>query len=305
MDRLLNEIPEDTYDMALLDDLAKSIKANEKEVDAQGRKLAYIEGQLSQIINAPKKSPNPYAVTAISILGAGILAFWSWTATTLVQHGNTLTGIRQSLITLGITVSANTPLTPKSQDSARAALAEAKKSSIRIPPAVVEQAGKSFIETSHTEPKAWDVAMQFIDYRSALNKSDLPLGNAKAADRNFYTTYRGNRVDSQPEPNMSVLGQAPPETGAKLERIAEPITQPEGLGNQTIIGTGGAFLLDGMRLKHVIFVNVEVHYRGSVAVLEDVVFINCHFVFDNTPYTRSLGEKILTSSKVTASLGAA
>ena len=90
-----------------------------------------------------------------------------------------------------------------------------------------------------------------------------------------------------------------------MEKIAEPITQPGGFGNQTLVATGGTLLLDGMRLRHVILVNVEVHYRGGVAALDDTLFINCHFVFDNTPNGQSLGERILTSYKVTANLDAA
>ena len=44
---------------------------------------------------------------------------------------------------------------------------------------------------------------------------------------------------------------------------------------------GGAFSLDSRYAKQVVFIGMEIHYSGKPLVLENVVFINCWFVFDN------------------------
>ena len=56
--------------------------------------------------------------------------------------------------------------------------------------------------------------------------------------------------------------------------------------------------IDGKRIRHVVFDNVEIHYSGKPLILEDVTFINCAFVLENTEPGRKLGEEILASSPV-------
>src|SRR5438477_2987412 len=76
--------------------------------------VASINGRLS----VPSKAPHPYLVPVIGCAGVLIAAFWTWVGITLVQHGNSLVSIKQSLLGLGITTSANTPGEPDSQAQA-------------------------------------------------------------------------------------------------------------------------------------------------------------------------------------------
>ena len=74
------------YDMASLGDLEKRVKINEKSVEAQGKKLAFIEGKLSA--PASTKTPHPWTTPLVSAGAVGLLGFWGWVGITLVQHGN-------------------------------------------------------------------------------------------------------------------------------------------------------------------------------------------------------------------------
>ena len=90
-----------------------------------------------------------------------------------------------------------------------------------------------------------------------------------------------------------------------VEHICEPLNLGNKTGNRSILFLGGAIRIDGLLIRHVVFRNVEIHYDGVPVILEDVMFVNCRFVFlNNRPNTRTLGEQILTSTKVTVNLDA-
>jgi hypothetical protein len=89
-----------------------------------------------------------------------------------------------------------------------------------------------------------------------------------------------------------------------MEKIGHPEPQPSTIGHQVFLLSGGTAVLDGMYMRHVVFADVEVHYNGAHTVLDDVLFINCRFVFDNNSNARDLVAKIITSQHISASLGA-
>ena len=60
--------------------------------------------------------------------------------------------------------------------------------------------------------------------------------------------------------------------------------------------TGGAVNLDGEDIRHVIFNGVEIHYTGKPVKLENVTFVDCKFVIENTKPARKLSETILASA---------
>ena len=83
----------------------------------------------------------------------------------------------QRLLLIANELAAEHPLVPQNQAAAKELLAQAKQKLIPpIPKPVVEQAGKIFVEAARTDPKAWEVASDFMNYRSILN-SRISLNN--------------------------------------------------------------------------------------------------------------------------------
>jgi hypothetical protein len=86
-----------------------------------------------------------------------------------------LTGIERQLIDIRALVASSQPNRIQNQDAAKTLLAEARQNIIPAVPAItVEQTGKSFIDASISDSKAWSVALDFAAYRSSLNASDQP-----------------------------------------------------------------------------------------------------------------------------------
>lgn len=82
-----------------------------------------------------------------------------------------LSGIERQLIDLRALTASSQSSKSQNQDAAKALPAEARQKAIPpIPAPVIEQAGKSFIEASHDDPKAWGVALDFVSYRSSQNQ---------------------------------------------------------------------------------------------------------------------------------------
>jgi hypothetical protein len=48
----------------------------------------------------------------------------------------------------------------------------------------------------------------------------------------------------------------------------------------------------------VVYDGVEIHYSGGPMILENVVFISCKFVMDNTAPNRNLAEVLLASDRI-------
>jgi hypothetical protein len=286
------ELALQNLDMPSLEDLSKRLKDFEKESVKQSKKIAYIEGQLS----VPKKPPHPWFVPLITFAGAAVLLFWGWIATTLVQHGTALTAIR---VSLGLTTAANAPLTPAAQQSAKASLAEAKKRSTPVPITVVEQAGKSFIEASKIEPTAWDVALEFVSYRTTLNANSAPrIEDPTPADKATFTQIIGNGSPA----GLSILrfGTVPINIAAKYEPFEEPVITDRTTGSRFLVVENhpptNVLELDGMHIRNVIFRNATLGYSGGPVVLENVYFVNCTFKMKLSPESEKLGAMILAAA---------
>ena len=199
-----------------LDEFGQTPRDAEKTLIKIGKKVATIEGQPS----APKKTPHPWSTALISVGSAALLAFWGWMGATLNQHGTTLAGIRQSLLGLGVTIAANTPTLPKSQTSAKETLAEARKSSIKIPQNIVRQAPNSFIEASKTNPNAWSVVLDFVTYQSSQNPAPRIPSITTPPDP---TIYPSGEVPGRPKGRLmfSPIG-VPMKDAARYEFIGKP-----------------------------------------------------------------------------------
>ena len=96
---------------------------------------------------------------------------------------------------------------------------------------------------------------------------------------------------------MSVGGDVPSERAAQMRLIENP---PEKLprGKEVILVEGGAMTMDGMYMKNVVLRNVTIFYNGGPAVLDGVIFVDCHFVLSNVPQTRDFADAVLSKDSV-------
>ncbi len=165
-----NEIDQKLGDLS---GLRTSVNNLSSQVGTLATEVARLQGRLDG--SASKISKHPIVTTIVSIAGVTFVGFQTWMAVTLIQHGNTLSSMRGSLTQLGITVAASTPTSPKSQAEVKAVIADATKNPQRqIPKDVIEQAGAAFVKASPSDPGAWSVARDIVEYRSLLNAAVLP-----------------------------------------------------------------------------------------------------------------------------------
>jgi hypothetical protein len=129
--------------------------------------------------------------------------------------------------------------------------------------------------------------------------------NANPIDkRQIGVIYTFLNVDGKP---ASSLHHGPPSSfteGARLQLIGQPdltVGRPDA-AFQFLTLVGGATDITGIYMRHVFLRNVEVHYSGGPLHLDDVTFIDCKFVFDNTENARRLAQAILSIQRVTFSV---
>jgi len=220
-----------------------------------------------------------------------------------------LKGIDRQLVDLRALVAANHPDRLQNQQAAKQLLSEVKnKLSPPIPTSTAQQVGQSFVDAAPNDPGAWNVALQFVDYRSGLNELP-PNQNSFNVSGKVETAYQLNMPIingvAQPGPRVYYLGSAPnrpdvlPQAeAARVELLANPQKQSEAAGIGRFALRDGNLDIDGMFLRHVTVIGVNVYYSGQPARLEDVSFINCNFNIDNNPQGRSLALAILGATKV-------
>jgi hypothetical protein len=211
--------------------------------------------------------------------------------------------IETQLVSLRALIASSAPTVPRNQAAAKELLAQAYQKSIpALPESVVQQSGNSFIEASAKDHKAWNVALEFVSYRSSLNKMDpSTLGEIEELPLGYAWLYDVPVVNGKRHQSDIVHKYVPIEQAARFEKIGKPGKRyPENskVGPITVLIVGGATSIDSHYLRHVIFSSVEVHYSGKPTILEDVMFLNCTFVMDDTPSSRDLGEKVLADIHV-------
>jgi hypothetical protein len=191
------------------------------------------------------------------------------------------------------------PQDRNSQEQAASILAQAQSNRTKLPESTVERAGVRFIEASAKVPEAWGIALHFLDYRSSLNvylrvvkTVSIPAGTAMHFNI-------GPAIDGKDIPNVSfVEAGVSALDAARFETIGNNLNEQLPAGAPELIARGGAISLDDKYLRHVMLDGVEIHYTGKPVIMEDVVFINCTFIMDNTDRSRKLGQTLLASSVV-------
>jgi hypothetical protein len=223
------------------------------------------------------------------------------------RTGERLDRIDQSIIGLRALVAASQPERRQNQQAAKELIAEARQKAIPpIPIAVAEETGKTFIRAAASEPNAWGVALDFVNYHSDLKPepSALIVASGGPGWVTYSTSYDLNGVPGKDQPWMGYVEKSirPQGEAARAESLSIPITHPKENGIGTFVMRGGALSLDDMHLRHVILVGVEVHYSGARTQLEDVLFVHCRFVMDNNDGSRQLADQILSPNPVTVTL---
>ena len=191
------------------------------------------------------------------------------------------------------------PPNAENQAEAKDLLAVAKKESISLPLAIVEQGGQKSIEAAKGDPKAWSVALDFVSYRYSLNMRPSAAATAEpitGTETTHYTYVRVRGLDSPSLKWKRPLGPAAQAT--RWERIGENLNSNVPNQPTRLFAVGGGTSLDGEHIRNVVFESVEIHYSGAPVILESVVFINCVFVFDNNDHGRKLSKTLLAESNV-------
>jgi hypothetical protein len=216
------------------------------------------------------------------------------------QYRRSPEGNGHALLAIRISLAAGKPTEKASIADAQNVLTAAKKEAIHLPPEVIEQSGTSFVDAAAKGTAAWDAALAFLNYRSS-SISVTRITKGVAVPEGAETVYDlGPMVDDKPIPAVTHIPNAVrPEDSARLETIGKNLNEQLKYGSPQLILTGGAVNLDDKYLRHVVLLNVEVHYSGKPIMLEDVVFANCTFVLENTGPSRDLGKTLLASSPVT------
>jgi hypothetical protein len=113
------------------------------------------------------------------------------------------------------------------------------------------------------------------------------------------TRYNTKKISGKPSIQLNYLASGVPlAQAARFDSIGTANNPDVRLAPERLFASGGATSLDGMDIAHVVFFGVEVHYGGAQAILRDVIFVNCTFVFDNSKRTRALADEILASRNI-------
>jgi hypothetical protein len=190
------------------------------------------------------------------------------------------------------------PENPKNAQGVISALAAAKKAGVAVDSSVIQEAGPRFIDVANKSETAWSAALVLMDYRSTgivlgrvLEPIAIPAGGG-------HTHYDFNPlVPGKPAPTISHLAvPVLPGTGARYETIGSNMNP--NFESAEYYLTGGAVSIDNKDIRNVVFKEVEIHYSGKPLMIQAATFINCTFVFDNTPSTRDLGKALFAESTV-------
>lgn len=228
---------------------------------------------------------------AVVVVGVGWLG---WISVQLYQIHNSVGPL---IASHELSRAANFPLDAKSQSEVLKVITKAKQSQVPIPTPVLAEAGKSFVAASARDPKAWETVKILMEYRTNVNSLTFVFPATNRAPDN--TKFGVKVVPGKPQPQMSYVPSGVPiGDAARFQEIGKPTNEGVGLGPSHLILSDGAASLDGMDIAHVVFVGVEVHYSGSETRLEDILFVNCSFVFDNSERGRMLAENIIASRNV-------
>jgi hypothetical protein len=90
-------------------------------------------------------------------------------------------------------------------------------------------------------------------------------------------------------------GSVPINEAAELHPLGEPSKNKDQKDGDAFLEIrGGISLLDDTYMKHVIFRDAAIIYKGGPMELDGVYFINCTFVLPNNPHGQQFASAFLT-----------
>jgi hypothetical protein len=145
---------------------------------------------------------------------------------------------------------------------------------------------------------AWETMTTLLEYRSALNSlpSSIDVENATLATGILLTFYAMNTKVGRPEPVMSVIGNAPRDQAAVLDKIGENLNAQREIGDTFVILRGGTIQLDGTQMKNVVLIGTQVVYDGGPIILQNAYFLNCTFEINQTVKSQELVAHLIEPS---------
>jgi hypothetical protein len=205
---------------------------------------------------------------------------------------------------------ASQPTNKQNQEAAKQLIADAVNSKIPlISLKTIEETGKAFAKAGATDPAAWGVALDCLQYVSFVSREPPLLQPRKDIKSLGITSWPmaipGNHVA------IGLFGEADLESSAISEMIASPINYsnvaikppeyirftlvpvPNSLSNDDI-------LLDGRRLRSVVFKDLHIVYNGGALDMKDVWFVNCTFNIERQQPGFKLANQLLASSETSS-----
>jgi len=224
-----------------------------------------------------------YAVTARATKDA---IFETKTDTRLDSIDDHLKKIDVTLTTLQLQAFASGPVTPHSAAAVGKLATENRSAAIHISPEIVQDAGTKLVRASATLPEAWHAALSLAGYRSFLNTALIKVPPSPGPPATGFTRYATKPSPGRPIEEGSVETIAPTflkDNQARLNPIGSDLNTNTPLQPSILVIRGGSIDLDGMDVKNVILVGVEVYYSGERVVLKNVQFVNCTFEMPLNP----------------------
>lgn len=194
---------------------------------------------------------------------------------------------------------SDNPTDPQNINEARRVLAGATAAHIKIPPSTLEKTGAKFVEASKKNPAAWDAALAFVNFKTSLNNSSTSIPTHSVPGLIFTRYPMPPPFQGMPIPQLSVSGMVPITEAAKYMPIGEDLNQEGSVGNEFIFATGGAQIIDGWEFKNVIFINVQIVYKGGSVRITNVYFLNCVFDMQAVQNAQNLALATLVPSPAT------
>jgi hypothetical protein len=304
--------PEEELLPGITEDMApqeERIKGLETQMGNIRQALGRIEGQLNAPAK-PGKNTHQFLAVMVSALCIAVLWYWGWIGLQVVDQGKKITQIFTLLAPERLSQIAMDATNPESIKLAEQIVANARKSKVPIPTAVLEDVGQKFTEASINAPESWNAALAVVNYRTSLNVGLTPspsnpvtvTPNTKGGQYRFSLnsiprpgTEKGNNVLIA---TVQISGKANPEDSARLEWLSTPQPQGSGAAHIEIIGRVDTLVLDKQFMKNVTILNADVNYDGGPVRLENVTFVNCRLHFTNQQPSRELVRSILRASAV-------
>jgi len=252
---------------------------------------------------------SPVAICAliVALLSIAAAAFYQATNRTKEEAefrkgtSDELRQIHTEVVGARALISASQPQKKQNQDAAKELLAQSTQKLIpSIPESAVRQAGESFIGASLNDPGAWDVSVKFANYRTTINEAATrdfrPSNITVSRTFKFCFTAPGGGI---PDPTVEVSRvRVLQRSAAVLEPLSGPCLPPSDMGPDFIALRGGGVILDGSRMRNIVFFGDTVYYNGGPVDLNSVVFSNSQFILANNENARAFAERVLSMDKV-------